>query len=171
VRRALLQLTARGRRAFGKLDARSTADVAAQLSSLAPESCERLQEAMRTIENLLGGQTVQVGPDVLRPPRAGDLGWVVARHGALYAAEYGWGERFEGLVAQVVADFAARFDARRDRCWIAERNHRPVGSIFAVGQSAEACQLRWNPRPEEQGWGGVWCTSASSLRDRRAIRR
>jgi DNA-binding MarR family transcriptional regulator/GNAT superfamily N-acetyltransferase len=141
-RRALLQLTARGRRAFGKLDARSTADVAAQLASLAPESCERLQEAMRSIEQLLGGRASQTGPDVLRPPRAGELGWVVSRHGALYAEEYGWDARFEGLVAQVVADFAARFDARRDRCWIVEREQRPVGSIFAVAQSAEVCRLR-----------------------------
>jgi len=153
-RRAHLRLSARGRRAFDKLDARSTADVAAQLAALAPEGCERLQEAMRTIEQLLSGRAAQTEPDVLRPPRAGELGWVVARHGALYAAEYGWDERFEALVAQIVADFVAQFDPRRDRCWIAERNQRPVGSVFAVKESAEVCKLRLLLlEPEARGAG------------------
>jgi GNAT superfamily N-acetyltransferase len=67
---------------------------------------------------------------LLHPPRPGDYGWIVQSHGELYAREYGWNEKFEGLVARVVADYIEQFDAQRERCWIAERDGVNVGCVF-----------------------------------------
>ncbi len=81
-------------------------------------------------------------PCKLRPPNAGDLGWIVHRHGALYATEHGYDQRFEGLVAGVVASFAANYDSARERCWIAEADGTIVGSVFLVRNSESVASLR-----------------------------
>ena len=81
-------------------------------------------------------------PFVLRPPRPGDLGWVVSRHAVLYGEEYGWGGPFEGMCAQIVADFVQHLDPRRERCWIAERNGENVGSVFLVKDSDAVARMR-----------------------------
>ncbi len=81
-------------------------------------------------------------PFTLRTHRPGDLGWIVHRHGALYAEEYGWNWEFEALVAQIAADFLRRFDPERERCWIAECDGENVGSVALVKKSAETAQLR-----------------------------
>jgi len=128
-----LSLTAAGKRAFAPLDKHSEEGVAALLAPLGEPEQGKLLAAMRTIEQLLDTEpTAAATPWLLRPPQNGDIGWVVARHGALYAREYGWDWRFEALVARIAADFVERFDPAREACWIAERNGSNVGCVFLV---------------------------------------
>jgi DNA-binding MarR family transcriptional regulator/GNAT superfamily N-acetyltransferase len=127
-----LSLTAAGKRAFAPLDRRSEAQVAGLLAPLDEAAQERLLAAMATIESLLASERRPASTWLLRPPRSGDIGWVVARHGALYAREYAWDWRFEALVARIAADFVDRFDAAREACWIAEREGGNVGCVFLV---------------------------------------
>lgn len=141
-RQSLLRLTEKGQDAFALLNARSRAQIEAMLMPLSPAEQNRLVEAMSAIQALLGEQPGPQVPFIIRPHQPGDLGWVVQRHGALYAAEYGWDERFEGLVASIVADFVQDFDPRRERCWIAEREGENVGSVFLVKQSETVGKLR-----------------------------
>lgn len=126
-----LSLTPAGKRAFAPLDERSHADVSALLAPLDEAQQQLLLQSMANIERLLD-DTVPHAMPVLRPHRAGDIGWVIARHGALYAEEYGWGMGFEALVARIGADFIERFDPAREACWIAERDGVNVGSVFLV---------------------------------------
>jgi DNA-binding MarR family transcriptional regulator/GNAT superfamily N-acetyltransferase len=137
-----LSLTAKGRQAFDRLDRSSRDDVAAMLENLSPGNARHLVQAMATIERLL--QPAQGTPPVakLRDPRPGDMGWVVQSHGAYYAAEYGWDASFEALVAEIVAKFIAGYDASRERCWIADLDGAPVGSVFLVRHSDEVAKLR-----------------------------
>jgi DNA-binding MarR family transcriptional regulator/N-acetylglutamate synthase-like GNAT family acetyltransferase len=152
-RRMLLRLTARGRRAFATLDQRSRKEVAGMLARLPEPAQAHLVEAMKTVEAMLAERRVEP-PIALRGPRAGDFGWVVQRHGALYAREYGFDERFEALVAGIVAQFVQRFDAARERCWIAEIAGRSVGSVFLVKQNKTSAKLRLLlVEPEARGLG------------------
>jgi DNA-binding MarR family transcriptional regulator/GNAT superfamily N-acetyltransferase len=141
-RQTHLFLTAAGRKAFAPLDRGSHDEVAAMLDRLPADGQARLVAAMHTVERLLGDQPTGAPDYQLRPHRAGDMGWVVSRHGALYAQEYGWTLDFEALVAEIVAAFIKNFDARRERCWIAEIDGEPVGSVFLVKQTDEIGKLR-----------------------------
>ncbi len=131
-RQVLLSLSDDGQAAFSELSAASRAEIGALLDTLSPADQERLVGAMAAIERLLGAAPEHRVPYILRPPQPGDFGWIVERHGRLYNREYGWGERFEALVAEIVARFVREFDPGRERCWIAERNGENVGSVALV---------------------------------------
>lgn len=156
-RQWLLALTDEGRRAFARLDAESRRQIGAMLDALPDDGQRRLVEAFATIETLLGERGRERAPYLLRPHQSGDMGWVVQRHGVLYSREYGWDERFEALVARIAADFIDHFDPKRERCWIAERDGRNVGSIFCVHRSDEVAKLRLlivDPSARGLGIGG-----------------
>ena len=143
-RRRRLGMTERGRRAFSRLDERASAEVAAMLARLSRPRRRELIEAMRGIEGLLGpSPTAESAPRlVLRGPLPGELGWVVQRHGEIYATEYGWNVEFEGLVAAIVGKFVAERDDRVERCWIAELGGDPAGSVFLVKETDRVARLR-----------------------------
>lgn len=138
-RRQLLRLTGKGGRAFAALEGRTREEVGAMLKALPEQAQARLLEALGTAETVLGAAP---GALRLRPHRPGDIGWVIQRHGELYGQEYGYDLRFEALVAQIAARFVHRFDARRERCWIAERDGARLGAVFLVRKSAATAQLR-----------------------------
>jgi DNA-binding MarR family transcriptional regulator/N-acetylglutamate synthase-like GNAT family acetyltransferase len=140
-RRRPLRLTGTGRRAANVLDRRSQRQATEALRALSPARQAELLRAMQTVQSLLGPRTADRG-FVLRDPRPGDYGWVVQRHGALYAQEYGWDQTFEGLVAGIVAEVLQPHDRTGERGWIAERDGENVGCIFLVRRSAEVGQLR-----------------------------
>ena len=143
-RQSLLALTEAGRRTFAPLNEQAQQEIAAMLKHLSASEQNRLITAMHAIEELLGGRPAEPGKPayILRPHQPGDMGWVVHRHGVLYAQEYGWDERFEALVAGIVAEFIQNFDSRRERCWIAEREGQIVGSVFLVQKSKTVAKLR-----------------------------
>jgi DNA-binding MarR family transcriptional regulator/GNAT superfamily N-acetyltransferase len=153
-RRSLLRLTEGGREAFVPLDARSREDVGAMLDDLSVVEQDRLVGAMHTIERLLGARPEPKVPYLLRQHEPGDMGWVVHRHGVLYAREYGWDERFEALVARIVADFVDYYDPAKERCWIAEMDGEIVGCVFVVKASDTVAKLRLLlVEPEARGLG------------------
>ena len=153
-RQTLLQLTEQGQAAFAKLNADSQGEIEALLNKLSPPDQTRLLTSMHSIETLLGAQPERRTSYVLRPPQPGDMGWVVQRHGALYAQEYGWNEQFEALVAEIVARFVKDYDPRWERCWIAEVDGENAGSIFLVKQAEGVAKLRLLlVEPEARGLG------------------
>ena len=153
-RQSLLSITERGRERFAPLETRTNDDVQTLLGGLPAGAQTRLIESMRTIEGVLGEKPAPEPPYVLRPPRAGDMGWIVSRHGALYAQDYGWDERIEALTAEIVATFVRNFDGKRERCWIAERDGENVGSVMLVKETDEVARLRLLlVEPKARGYG------------------
>jgi DNA-binding MarR family transcriptional regulator/GNAT superfamily N-acetyltransferase len=131
-RRSHLSLTARGRKTFAPLDLRSQRDAIDLLTKLPEAEQERLVSAMATIEDLSDEPSGKTKKYTLREPRNGDFGWIVARHAELYWQEYKWGWPFEGICAQIVADFVNKFDRKKERCWIAEMDGENVGTVMLV---------------------------------------
>ncbi|HZS29498.1 MAG TPA: bifunctional helix-turn-helix transcriptional regulator/GNAT family N-acetyltransferase [Candidatus Angelobacter sp.] len=149
-RQSLLLLTRHGQQAFAPLNARAQEEIGVMLKNLSAAEQGQLIHAMHTIGALLGARPelqraplVETKiPYILRPHQPGDMGWVVHRHGVLYAQEYGWDERFEALVAGIVAEFVQHYDPKRERCWIAEKEGEIAGSVFLVQQSKTVAKLR-----------------------------
>jgi len=140
-RQSHLSLSPQGRKTFASLDAGSSSETAKMLSGIDESAQDRLIGAMRTIQGVLS--PAQDTPAfTLRQHRPGDMGWVTYRHGILYSQEYGYDERFEALIAEIVAAFVQNFDSEKERCWIAERQGEIVGFVFLVKKSSAIAKLR-----------------------------
>ncbi|MGI8780358.1 MAG: bifunctional helix-turn-helix transcriptional regulator/GNAT family N-acetyltransferase [Solirubrobacteraceae bacterium] len=154
-RRQLARLTAAGAEAAATLDRRAIEDTGAHLARLGEADRRRLVAALAEVRRLLDDEAP--APAVrLRPPLAGDLGWVVRRNAELYAEEYGWDGRYEALVARIVADYAEDHDPAREAFWIAEVDGAPAGCVFCVRRSEDVAQLRLllvEPRARGLGLG------------------
>jgi DNA-binding MarR family transcriptional regulator/GNAT superfamily N-acetyltransferase len=155
-RRQLARLTADGEKDFAVLDRRSADDTAARLADLGDAERNRLVAALAEVRQLL--QPAEHKRDVeLRAPRAGELGWIVQRHGELYSEEYGWSAEFEALVARIVADFAEQHDPAREAAWIADVDGAPAGCVLCVRHDETVAKLRLllvEPRARGLGLGG-----------------
>jgi DNA-binding MarR family transcriptional regulator/GNAT superfamily N-acetyltransferase len=134
-----LALTALGRDTFEPLNVASRNEVMAMLERLTDAEQQQLVDSMAQINGLLGESTASY---VLRDPGPGDMGWIVHKQAVLYAQEYGWNAEYEALVAEIVAKYIRDYDAASERCWIAEKDGKPVGSVFVVRHDEQTAKLR-----------------------------
>lgn len=156
-RRTNLKLTARGRAEFVTLNARSSEQIEMLLNELSSAQQTRLVRAMNEIETILAENKPEDKSFILRNPHGGDYGWVVQINGEVYAREYHWNEEYEGLAAQIVADFIKNFDPRRECCWIAEKDGENIGAVFLVKKDETTAKLRLlivDPKARGLGVGG-----------------
>ena len=157
-RRSLLSLSSKGRKVFAELDRRSSREVRALIEKLPRGKRRSVVDAMRTIQSGLAPdltpQTPNITPEAfaIRTHRPGDMGWVVHRHGALYAQEYGWDERFEALVARICADFLDR-----PSCGYYSWSRRRAALASAAGWSGPRA-ISPPPGASTRAPDSPWCT-------------
>jgi DNA-binding MarR family transcriptional regulator/GNAT superfamily N-acetyltransferase len=154
-RRLIIALSETGQALYAAIDARSREAVAALLGELEAADQVRLVAALEVAEQLLSPRRKPAGPVyILRSPEPGELGWIIHRHGALYAEEYGLDQTFEALVARIAAAFIENFDAARERCWIAECQGAVAGAVLLVKENEEVAKLRlFYVEPAARGLG------------------
>ena len=152
-RSQILTVTTKGRAEFEMLGELSRRQIAADLDGIEDTRRQALIGAMNTIRATLD-PSMPAGPAIIRPHRVGDIGWIIEAQAKAYTAEYGWNEKFEGLVAEVAGKFLTNFNPERERCWIAERNGQRVGSIVAADGGDGIAKLRLlYLSPEARGLG------------------
>ncbi|MFL1406554.1 GNAT family N-acetyltransferase [Marinobacter sp. M1N3S26] len=134
-----LKLTDKGLATFKPLNDASRREVSTMLDKLSEPAQQELVDAMGQIRSVLGEPSQSY---ILRDPQPGDMGWVVYRQSALYAQEYGYNNEYEALAAEIVAKFLRQFDPASERCWIAEKDGKVVGSVFIVRQDENSAKLR-----------------------------
>ena len=142
-RSTFLELTAKGRKAFGVLDRRQDEKPESLLANVRPPQQRQLISAMKSIEHILRAAVSSERPIVrIRPHRPSDVGWVIFRQAQLYSEEYRYDGRYEGLVAEVLGKFLSGYDEEHERGWIAELDTEIAGSLFLTRKSATVAALR-----------------------------
>ncbi|MDQ4121856.1 MAG: helix-turn-helix domain-containing GNAT family N-acetyltransferase [Acidobacteriota bacterium] len=139
-RQRFLHLTPKGKEVFQIMNTRADNEVARMLDVLSDEKQEKLLKAMDTIEDILFENNKEKQPYILRQHEPGDMGWIIYRHGVLYAREYGWDEEFEALVAKICGEFITNYTPKRERCWIAEMDGEIIGSVL-LSQSKQSHEI------------------------------
>lgn len=153
----VLELTSAGWAAFERLEDRSREEVSGLLRDVSDGDLTRLTRSLKAVESILAEGPATVPEVTLRAHRPGDMGWVIERHGAVYAGEYGWDSSFEALVAEIAAKFLRTQNPGRERCWIAERDGERLGCVFLVRETDEVARLRLllvEPSARGLGLGG-----------------
>jgi DNA-binding MarR family transcriptional regulator/GNAT superfamily N-acetyltransferase len=135
----LLHLTAKGRTAFSRLDGRAQAATLTMLDAHGEKEQQDIVHHMQALQRLMSPEKKTVPAILLRPPKPGDLGWVIHRQAILYAQEYGWDASYETLVSEIVGKFKT---GPGEQCWIAELDGAPAGAVFVVRESDEVARLR-----------------------------
>jgi DNA-binding MarR family transcriptional regulator/GNAT superfamily N-acetyltransferase len=149
-----LNLTRRGRDAFGPLDRAAKSQIADMIDPMTQDQRRELVEAMWKAQRLLRPDNAPAPSYRLRSPRTGDIGWIIHRQSVLYAQEYGWDETYEHLITGILASFVRDFDPEAERAWVAEAGQKVVGSVFLVRASATLARLRLlYVEPEARGLG------------------
>jgi GNAT superfamily N-acetyltransferase len=149
----LLHLTAKGRTAFSRLDARAQAATLTMLDAHGEKAQQDIVHHMQALLRLLSPEQKAKPAILLRPPRPGDLGWIIHRQAILYAQEYGWDVSYETLVSEIVGKFKC---GRGEQCWIAELDGAPAGAVFVVRENTDVARLRMlhvEPFARGQGLG------------------
>lgn len=144
-RQQILALTAEGAELYTSLANRSQSEMMQLISGLEEQDQRSLMAALQSASTLLArasGRPVPTPVVTLRSHRPGDMGWVIAAHGRIYATEFGWDHTFEAMVADIAAAFLRDFDPEWEHCWMAEIDGVPVGSVTVVRKSPEEAQLR-----------------------------
>ena len=155
-RKRLLTLTTKGKKAFSVLDERSSEEARNLLSKLSGENQQSLLQAMQRIQEILEPESRQEPAFLLRSHEPGDIGWIINRHGALYAEEYNWDETFEALVGEILVNFARQHNPKKEKLWIAEMDGERVGSVMVVDAGNQVAQLRLlllEPKARGKGLG------------------
>lgn len=154
-RSQILNITEKGREIYKTLGERSRRQIADDLQNV-DEACQaRLVGSMQTIRAILDPSSAPPSPAIImRPHRIGDMGWLIEAQATAYAREYGLNEKFEALIAEIAGKFIANFNPERERCWIAERDGRQVGSVMVADGGGDTAKLRLlYLDPEARGLG------------------
>jgi DNA-binding MarR family transcriptional regulator/GNAT superfamily N-acetyltransferase len=158
-RAAVLKPTFAGLTIFGELDRKAAERIGDAIAGLSEQERAQLTAAMGLIARLTNKQSPSdTGQLVLREPKSGDYGWAIERHGVIYETQFGWGTRFEGLVAELFGRFATSRDPARERCWIADLDGARVGCVFVVQREPKVAQLRCllvEPKARGKGVGAA----------------
>ena len=149
-----LSLSARGRKVLATLDQRANHEIGAVLARISPTRQRQLMRGLHDVRTALQSEGEAMPPFVFRPPRAGDLGWIIYRHGTVIAEEFGWDARFEYMIADILAEFARNYDPARERALVVEHDGVVVGSIFLVREDDTTAKLRvLYVEPHMRGYG------------------